>query len=207
MAAFRGHGLFRVPRCADQRPSNWGVPTPCHRAVATFVETTQPERPNDVGADGSAGERVAASSPCPSSLARRAPGRQTPKVGAVCLNRARTDLCGGCRATGIPTAIAVAQFETGANTNCVIKRSRLKVASRVSNKYAPRGAMTRRHDDCKRPPHRCSVTYIHTPCCRIQCRGSTRRSVKGPLTEGRSLRSAFEPNSTNTALFAAQLTL
>ena len=32
--------------------------------------------------------------------------RQTPEVGAVCANRARTDLCGGCPVTGIPTAIS-----------------------------------------------------------------------------------------------------
>jgi hypothetical protein len=32
--------------------------------------------------------------------------RQTPKVGAVCPNRARTDLCGGRRAISVPTAIS-----------------------------------------------------------------------------------------------------
>src|SRR6187401_3532725 len=31
--------------------------------------------------------------------------RQTPKVGAVCPNRARTDLCGGRPVMGVPTAI------------------------------------------------------------------------------------------------------
>src|SRR5215467_1278793 len=31
--------------------------------------------------------------------------RQTPKVGAGCSNWARPDLCGGCPAMGIPTAI------------------------------------------------------------------------------------------------------
>jgi hypothetical protein len=31
--------------------------------------------------------------------------RQPPEVGAVCPNWARTDLCGGCPVTGIPTAI------------------------------------------------------------------------------------------------------
>jgi hypothetical protein len=41
-----------------------------------------------------------------SPVARRADGLQIPGVGAVCLNWARTDLCGGCRVTGIPTAIA-----------------------------------------------------------------------------------------------------
>ena len=41
----------------------------------------------------------------PSSLAATAFCRQIPEVGAVCPNWARTDLCGGCPATGIPTAI------------------------------------------------------------------------------------------------------
>jgi len=31
--------------------------------------------------------------------------RQTPEVGAVCPNRARTDLCGGRSAMSVPTAI------------------------------------------------------------------------------------------------------
>jgi hypothetical protein len=36
---------------------------------------------------------------------RQAIRRQTPEVGAVCGKSARTDLRGGCRVTGIPTAI------------------------------------------------------------------------------------------------------
>ncbi|MGO9147538.1 MAG: hypothetical protein ACLQDF_14340 [Desulfomonilia bacterium] len=39
--------------------------------------------------------RQAAYSPC----------RQTPKVGARCVNCARRDLCGGCSVRSIPTAI------------------------------------------------------------------------------------------------------
>jgi hypothetical protein len=33
--------------------------------------------------------------------------RQLPKVGARCVNHARRDLCGGCPAMGIPTAIGL----------------------------------------------------------------------------------------------------
>ena len=40
------------------------------------------------------------------TLAKRALRRQTPKVGAVCGNPARTDLCGGRGVTRVPTAIA-----------------------------------------------------------------------------------------------------
>ena len=44
-------------------------------------------------------------SPSSASVSRYAILRQTPEVGAVCGKSARTDLRGGCRVTGIPTAI------------------------------------------------------------------------------------------------------
>src|SRR5262245_37004702 len=40
----------------------------------------------------------------PASSSERALRRQISEVGAVCSNPARTDLCGGRRATGVPTA-------------------------------------------------------------------------------------------------------
>ena len=40
-----------------------------------------------------------------SSMARPPFCRQSPEVGAECVNCARSDLCGVCRVTGIPTAI------------------------------------------------------------------------------------------------------
>ena len=55
--------------------------------------------------DGATCSSVVAATPHPSSLARGSLRRQTPEVGAVCPNWARTDLCGGCPVTGIPTAI------------------------------------------------------------------------------------------------------
>ena len=42
-------------------------------------------------------------SPDTTPLSRGALLRQIPKVGAVCGNSARTDLCGGRRETGVPT--------------------------------------------------------------------------------------------------------
>ena len=38
--------------------------------------------------------------------AKKKPCRHTPKVGAVCPNWARTDLCGGREVTRVPTAIS-----------------------------------------------------------------------------------------------------
>src|SRR4051812_9687664 len=40
----------------------------------------------------------------PASVSERALRRQISEVGAVCSNPARTDLCGGRRVTGVPTA-------------------------------------------------------------------------------------------------------
>jgi hypothetical protein len=58
------------------------------------------------GTDSSPCKGVLASSPYPSSLAERTLRRQIPKAGARCVNHARRDLCGGCSAMSIPTAIA-----------------------------------------------------------------------------------------------------
>src|SRR5262249_26796936 len=65
----------------------------------------QPEGRLHVGSDYETGRRLASGSAHPSSLARSALRRQTPKVGAGCPNWARPDPCGGCPAMGIPTAI------------------------------------------------------------------------------------------------------
>ena len=56
---------------------------------------------------------MATTTPSPSSMAKRAICRQTPEVGAVCPNRARTDLCGGRRAISVPTAIPPAGYVGG----------------------------------------------------------------------------------------------
>src|SRR6266481_3530854 len=60
-----------------------------------------------MGADRSTCRGVLTPSPYPSSLAERTLRRQIPKVGARCVNHARRDLCGGCSAMGIPTAIGL----------------------------------------------------------------------------------------------------
>jgi len=49
--------------------------------------------------------RTQSRGPASRGLGRVRQRRQTPEVGAVCGKSARTDLRGGCRATGIPTAI------------------------------------------------------------------------------------------------------
>ena len=54
----------------------------------------EPKRWDDLGADQAIGRPLAPETANPSSVARESLRRQTPKVGAVCPNWARTDLCG-----------------------------------------------------------------------------------------------------------------
>ena len=65
---------------------------------------------HDVDRDGQAGRSLAAQAPDIPSLAVSTLPRQTPKVGAVCGNSARTVLCGGRPVMGVPTAIEGISF-------------------------------------------------------------------------------------------------
>jgi hypothetical protein len=67
--------------------------------------TPQSKGPNDLGDDGEIGLRPVAEGSHPASLAERSLLRQIRKVGAECLNGARSDLCGGRGETRVPTAI------------------------------------------------------------------------------------------------------
>jgi RNA-directed DNA polymerase len=71
----------------------------------TYAPAAQPEGQDDSAADGAAGPRLSPQTDHPSPLAQRPLRRHTPEVGAVCLNWACTDLCGGRSAMGVPTAI------------------------------------------------------------------------------------------------------
>jgi hypothetical protein len=65
----------------------------------------QPEGSDVVDGHGQTGGSVASQDPDNPSLAFSAIPRQTPKVGAVCGNSARTVLRGGCSVMGVPAAI------------------------------------------------------------------------------------------------------
>src|SRR3984885_5918858 len=71
----------------------------------THASAAEPERPHHVGPDRPTGRGVATQAPYPTPLAKRSLRRQTPEVGAVCGQAARTDLCGGRPVMGVPTAI------------------------------------------------------------------------------------------------------
>jgi hypothetical protein len=72
--------------------------------LCKIAAVAEPKRWNDLGADQAVGRPLAPETANPSSVARESLRRQTPKVGAVCPNWARTDLCGGREVTRVPTA-------------------------------------------------------------------------------------------------------
>ncbi len=84
---------------------SFGIPTLCRRTLAKRPAPAQPERPDDMGIGGQAGGTLAPQAPDIPSLAVSTLPRQTPEVGAVCGNSARTVLCGGRSAMSVPTAI------------------------------------------------------------------------------------------------------
>ena len=104
MARASRRRILRLPRRADQQPGVIRVPLPRRRSLAPAAMPAQPEGVRGVGADGETGRRVSPEAPYPASLAECAVCRQTPEVGAVCGNSARTDLCGGTGVTRFPTA-------------------------------------------------------------------------------------------------------
>ncbi len=71
-----------------------------------------------MGPDDQNRRRLAAQTAHPSSMARTKLCRQSPKVGARCVNCARRDLCGGRSVMGVSTAIQLAsKVECNAGSN------------------------------------------------------------------------------------------
>src|SRR5271166_2644682 len=118
MAWPRGARVLRLPRCADQLPGPIAIPPPYRRTLAARLAPAQPEGSDEVDNHGPAGGSRAAQAPDIPSLAVSAFSRQTPQVGAVCGNSARTVLCGGRSVMGVPTAIQTSLAEgVGAASN------------------------------------------------------------------------------------------
>ena len=98
--------VLQLPCGADELRGTPGIPRPCPGSLATLAQAAKSEGQHDVRADEEAGQRLASTTAYPSSVATRPLRRQTPEVGAVCGNPARTVLCGGHPVMGVPTAIA-----------------------------------------------------------------------------------------------------
>src|ERR1700681_2596260 len=107
MVAAGRHRLLQLPRGADKQVDPDRIPIPRYQSLAAHATAAEPERLDDLGADQAVGRRLATATANPSSVARESLRRQTPKVGAVCPNWARTDLCGGREVTRVPTAIVI----------------------------------------------------------------------------------------------------
>jgi group II intron reverse transcriptase/maturase len=110
VARVGGPGLQCLPRRAHKHARSVGVPASCRRTLATRLAPAQPEGPDDMDDGGQAGGTLAPQAPDIPSLAVSTLPRQTPTVGAVCGNAARTVLCGGRAVMRVPTAI---QTKTG----------------------------------------------------------------------------------------------
>ena len=105
VAGARRNRVLQLPCGADKLRGTPGIPRPCQGSLATLAQAAKSEGQHDIRADEEAGQRLASKTAYPSSVATRPLRRQTPEVGAVCGNPARTVLCGGHPVMGVPTAI------------------------------------------------------------------------------------------------------
>lgn len=107
MACERHLGLFRLSRRADQCRGAGCVSGPRHHPLAPAAVAPKSAGARALAANGEISRRISPKAENPSSVAQRALRRQTPEVGAVCGNSARTDLCGGRSEMSVPTAIMI----------------------------------------------------------------------------------------------------
>src|ERR1700686_152894 len=87
---------------------------PTNKVVSATAEPVEPR----AGAEGNANQQSTLRTQCRKCVSQaleriRQVCRHSPKVGAVCGNSARTDLCGGRSAMTVPTAIQNEQFLSG----------------------------------------------------------------------------------------------
>src|SRR5262249_49173065 len=97
--------ILQLLRGADQHSGAGSVPLSLDQTLAARAPAPQPEGSNKLGADNAIGHGMDSISAHPAPMAAGPLRRQTPKVGAVCPNRARTVLCGGRSAMSVPTVI------------------------------------------------------------------------------------------------------
>jgi hypothetical protein len=104
-------GLDRVRQAAKARKKERFTALLHHVSVEllkdaySWLKRDAATGPHHVGTNDSTRSGFPAGSAHPSSVAPSSLCRHSPEVGARCVNRARRDLCGGYRVTGIPTAI------------------------------------------------------------------------------------------------------
>lgn len=111
MAGTGGQGLLRISRSADELSGSGGFPGTHRAGVEACANAPQPAGATNLDADGEAPGCLAAATVHSASLAGASLRRYAPEVGAVCLNWARTDLCGGRAEMHVPTAKAAQSIQ------------------------------------------------------------------------------------------------
>ena len=115
-SVLQGHyNYYAVPdnsRGAQQLPST-GQP-----ALAPLASASQPATPDDLGADRAPRRSMATSPPHPAPLAQPSLRRQNPRQEPSALDAHAEDLCGGRRATGVPTGAPGMTSSSGVQVPC-----------------------------------------------------------------------------------------
>lgn len=96
--------LLCVPCGSNQCKKNERI-SALRQSLEKGAQAQKPKRSHNMGTNCEDSFGLVAYPAHPSSLDRCTLHRQTPKMGAQCVNCARWDLCGGCSVRGIPTAI------------------------------------------------------------------------------------------------------
>ncbi len=96
--------ILPIPCGTGQFVTAQHVPAGNRATLAVDAGAAQSAQPLDVGAVPASHGPLSASTEGPTPLSFGAVLRQTSEIRAVCVRSACTDLCGGCRVTGIPTA-------------------------------------------------------------------------------------------------------
>src|SRR5256885_16116249 len=104
VVAVCGEGVFPISRCSGQRETTKSVSERRAAVMASPASAAKSTEPLDLGALSGATCCSDSFRPNRTSLSQRALRRQTSKVGTVCASSASTGLCGGQRATAVPTA-------------------------------------------------------------------------------------------------------
>src|SRR5215470_15576273 len=104
VVAVGGEGVFPIPRDPGQRAATESVSERCAALMAASASAAESTEPLDLGALSRPTRGPNSFRRYRTSLSQCALRRQTSKVGTVCTNSASTGLCGGQRATAVPTA-------------------------------------------------------------------------------------------------------
>ena len=107
MASAGGSGALQLLRRPREYAKSEELSDPSGAAVVSSLKATEPTPSPPVVALPVFGQAMDSQASDRASLPEYAVLRHSPEVGAVCGKSARTDLRGGCRETGIPTAIMV----------------------------------------------------------------------------------------------------